>query len=128
MQDAPAHRDCPASCLSCAVQVSRGKRRKYLACFRLDCLETADQFRGISNLNLEFGITVAGHGVVTNNFGDPEMLRACDMGRQDSQRVGRVVINTFDGTPVEGLGRQADDQASYLPAQVLYPLQIAVQF
>ena len=111
VQDAPANGDCLASRLARAIQVIRAERSKHLARFRANGVQAADKFNGIRDRNGKFGITVSRARAVPDHFGDPKVLPAGHVRRQDGERVGRVIFTSplsLQGTGGirGGMGRQ----------------------
>ncbi len=128
VQDAPSNRHRPPLHLACAVQVCCFEGREYLARFDTSFVQPATELIGIVSHRGEFGVTVTSDRPATDHLCDPEMLGAGDVGGQHGQRVGGVVVIPVDGTPVQRLGGQADNQLAGLPTKVFDHLQVMLQF
>jgi hypothetical protein len=126
MQDAPANWDRPSLHLSCAVQISFAKGREDLARLCPRFFQKPTKFRSVGGLGGEFSVTVPGGRSPAHHFRNPEMFRASDMGGQDSQGVGGMILDTLDGTPIQSLRRQVGNQVADLAAQVFNSLQVVL--
>jgi hypothetical protein len=125
VQDAPSNRDDPISGFTHPFQIDFVERSADPLCLQPDPVQQVDEFGLAGCLCRELGIPIPRGRQAAYYFSYPEMLRTGDVRRQNSQRVRGMVIASFQGTPIQGLGGQAGDQVAHLPAKVLDHLQVA---